>query len=418
MQHPQIVKKREVVFICGYEIAPPEVHHRRFERELPLLEKTWSVRARLSPPAVDHERHIGHWRVDTEGPNWRVETDYRIFWWGDIIAPDFQQSQWRRLIVGFSAFFDFIFSGAILAYFHKNWRYALFFLYPYVFLAMVGAGGFYLTRRLFGAHLPWPDLIAALVGAGSVFAVLSLPPRPLYIGYLLNDWSFARDLIHHLRPELDRRLDGFARELVALARNSTADEIVLVGHSLGAVQVVDVAARAKRLDPKFGSRGVPISVLTIGSSLLKIGLHPGAAALREAVRELSTDPDIFWIEYQALTDIVNFYKSNPVTDLGLPPSPNPVVQIARIRHMLDETTYKGLKRDFFRVHRQFVMGNEQRYFYDYFMICCGPVSLRQRAASHEGAVAAFAADGSFHPAALVRKKKKKSDRPKSPVTSK
>jgi hypothetical protein len=41
------------------------------------------------------------------------------------------------------------------------------------------------------------------------------------------------------------------------------------------------------------------------------------------------------------------------------------------------------------------MGNEQRYFYDYYMICCGPLSLPTRVAYHEGAERAFAADGSF-----------------------
>ena len=66
--------------------------------------------------------------------------------------------------------------------------------------------------------------------------------------------------------------------------------------------------------------------------------------------------------------------------------------------MLKPQTYNGLKRDFFRVHRQFVMGNEERYFYDYYMMCCGPVSLPQRVTYHAGAVESFAPDGSFNPA--------------------
>jgi hypothetical protein len=68
--------------------------------------------------------------------------------------------------------------------------------------------------------------------------------------------------------------------------------------------------------------------------------------------------------------------------------------------MLNPGTYKSIKRDFFRVHRQFVMGNEQRYFYDYYMICCGPVALPQRVVFHEGSVEAFDPDGSFDPAAI------------------
>jgi hypothetical protein len=396
------VKKRSVVFICGYEIAPPDVHHRRFGRELPVFEAAWNVKSELSPCSVDQDRHIGQWRLVTTGPNWRVETDYRLYWWGDLITYDFAMPDWRRLTLGFVAFFDFLFSKTILAYFRTNWRYALFFLYPYVFLMLVGAGGFYLTWRLIGWLLPWPGLWAALVGIGCVFGILKLPARPLYVGYLLGDWSFARDLVRHLRPALDARLDQFARALVGHVRDSTADEIVLVGHSLGAVQVVDVVARAKRLDPQFGAGRVPVAILTIGSSLLKIGLHPAATELKQAVREVANDPHIFWVEYQALIDIINFYKSNPVTDLGLPPCDKPVVKIARIRHMLKEATYKGLRRDFFRVHRQFVMANEQRYFYDYYMICCGPVPLPQRVAFPEGAVAAFAPDGAFDPDAVTK----------------
>ena len=49
------------------------------------------------------------------------------------------------------------------------------------------------------------------------------------------------------------------------------------------------------------------------------------------------------------------------------------------------------------MHRQFVMGNEQRYFYDYYMILGGPVPLPERVLYHEGVVKAFAADGTFDP---------------------
>jgi hypothetical protein len=128
---------------------------------------------------------------------------------------------------------------------------------------------------------------------------------------------------------------------------------------------------------------------------LKIGLHPAATGLREAVAAVANDARIYWAEFQAISDIVNFYKSNPVTDLGLPPVERPIVQIVRVKHMLRPATYAGLKRDFFRVHRQFVMANEQRYFYDYYMIVGGPVPLPQRVLYHDGAVNAFAADGTF-----------------------
>lgn len=392
------VTKRDVVFVCGYEISRPEAHHRRFAKELPLFQAAWNVKTDLAPPAVDARTNVALWKIATAGPNWRVETNYRMFWWGDIIAPDFELPDRRRLVLGLRALYDFVFSGAIVQYFRTNWRYALFFLYPYVLMALVGVAGFYLARWLLGGIVPYADAMAALIGAACAYGMLKLPPRPFYIGYLLNDWFFASDLVHHRRTSLDERLDGFARELVALCGKSEADEIVLVGHSLGAVQLIDVVARAKRLDPAFGTMGPPVRLLTVGSSLLKIALHPAAADLREAVREVANDPHLYWVEFQAISDIVNFYKSNPVTDVGLPPADKPIVQIVRVKHMLKPETYAGLKRDFFRVHRQFVLGNEQRYFYDYYMICCGPIALPQRVVFHDGALAAFAPDGTFDPA--------------------
>jgi hypothetical protein len=392
---PKVVTKRDVIFVCGYEISRPEGHHRRFEKELPTFEAAWNVKTELSPPAVDTRTNIARWRLRTRGPNWDVTTDYHMLWWGDIIAPDFELSETRRLLVGLRALFDFVFSGAIVEYFRANWRYALFFLYPFVLMALAGFGGFYVSWKLMGGAVPYAGAIAVFIGIACVFALLKLPPKPLYIGYLLNDWYFASDLVHHRRKALDDRFDGFARELVDLCRNSKADEIVLVGHSLGAVQAVDVVARARRLDPEFGTHGVPVRLLTIGSSLLKIGLHPAATGLREAVAAVANDARIYWAEFQAISDIVNFYKSNPVTDLGLPPVERPIVQIVRVKHMLRPATYAGLKRDFFRVHRQFVMANEQRYFYDYYMIVGGPVPLPQRVLYHDGAVNAFAADGTF-----------------------
>jgi len=42
-----------------------------------------------------------------------------------------------------------------------------------------------------------------------------------------------------------------------------------------------------------------------------------------------------------------------------------------------------------------VMGNERRYFYDYYMLCCGPIALQDRVEKPDWAVAAFAADGAL-----------------------
>ena len=138
-----------------------------------------------------------------------------------------------------------------------------------------------------------------------------------------------------------------------------------------------------------------IHLVSTGSSLLKVALHPAAGWLREAVRRVANSPAVYWVEYQALVDIINVYKVDPVVALGMPPTGKPIVRIIRIRHMVEEHTYKRFHLNFLRIHRQAVMGNERRYFYDYYMLCCGPVRLRDRVDNQDQIVSAFAADGAL-----------------------
>jgi len=105
------------------------------------------------------------------------------------------------------------------------------------------------------------------------------------------------------------------------------------------------------------------------------------------------------------------YKVDPVVALGLPAAGKPIVKIIRIRMMVEEHTYRRFHLNFLRIHRQPVMGNERRYFYDYYMLCCGPLPLVERVENPDQAVAAFgpdgaliaaaASEGSSGPAALV-----------------
>ncbi len=180
-----------------------------------------------------------------------------------------------------------------------------------------------------------------------------------------------------------------------MLRETDADEIVVDGHSLGAPLSIAVVDRALQLDSQLGRSGRPLHLVSSGSSLLKVALHPAAGWLREAVGRVANTPSLYWVEYQALVDIINVYKVDPVAALGIPATGKPIVKIIRIRLMVEEATYKRFHLNFLRIHRQAVMGNERRYFYDYYMLCCGPIRLTDRVENPDLAVAAFAADGSL-----------------------
>lgn len=399
MSEPKIskpeVKKRCVFFLGGYEPIPPQRQHERFIRELARSEKAWSVKAEVGPLEVSPDGRAGLWRITTCGPNWSTDAEYRSLLWHDIVMADFGRPAWRRVLQSIVAFGDFILTGTAFRYLAVNWRYGLFFLYPVLllvgFAALAAYGATYLARL----GLPLPYLLGPLI-ALAIFSILIVwPGRFLLLGYMMDDWIFAHEFVHRSRPGLDARLDDFAKTLAGVLREGGYDEVVFAAHSLGCALKIVVVDRALQLVPDFGKNGERLVLLSTGSSILKIAFHPKGSWMKEAVARVSANPAVFWVEYQSMADPISFYKVDPIAALKLPPTGRPIIRRVHIRDMLEAKTYRRFKANFFRLHRQLVMGNEKRYFYDYYMICCGPLRLETRVIKPETIVASFAPDGAL-----------------------
>ncbi|BBF94460.1 alpha/beta fold hydrolase [Blastochloris tepida] len=405
------VTRRLAFLITGYEPLPPEKQHARFVREIGRFETTWGVKAKVSE-AEGLDQPVPRWTVETVAPGWTVDTELRLFDWHEVVAADFSRTEPRRILDGVMALADFVLTGTLFRYARCNFRYALFFLYPLVLLGLIAAAGIY-SGIWYAGKAHTAPLLGFPAGFTVSWILYRLVRNRLFLAYILDDWSFARDLVRARRPDLDARLDQFAASIIEALATTKADEVVLIGHSLGAALMVEVLARV--LEQRTGATPQPaetapqsestppqsapaaaqrpLALMTCGSSILKIGLHPAARRLREDAAVVANNPKVFWVEYQALVDIINFYKCNPVREMGVKADRLPEVRTVRIRNMLKEETYRRFRGDFFRMHRQFVMGNERRYHYDYFMILCGPVPLETRVLSPDAAMAAVCAEG-------------------------
>src|SRR5215207_7134321 len=72
-------------------------------------------------------------------------------------------------------------------------------------------------------------------GRAGPVGLLQWPGRRLFVQHLLDDWIFARRYIHGEDAVLRPRLDRVAERLCEAARAGEADEVLVLGHSLGAV---------------------------------------------------------------------------------------------------------------------------------------------------------------------------------------
>ena len=74
---------------------------------------------------------------------------------------------------------------------------------------------------------------------------------------------------------------------------------------------------------------------------------------------------------------------------------DPIVWKVRFRDMLSPELYKRIRLDFFRMHYQFIMANDRRAPYDYFMLVCGPLPVTRWAKDASAAMNVFGADASL-----------------------
>ena len=231
--------------------------------------------------------------------------------------------------------------------------------------------------------------VATALFVAAIRTVLKYTEDRTYVLYLLCDWIWTWDLAHRQRLEWDQRIDRFAAHLCKVARESHAEEIVLVGHSSGSFLGTEILARALKLDPSLGKHGPRVVLLTLGGNYPIIGFHKAAHYFRDHLRQLAVEPSIDWIDCQARKDVMNFFRLDPIKSHGIDlgcAQRNPTIVPVRFREMIRPDHYNAWRWQFFRVHFQFVMASERPHAYDFFMIVCGPVPLKQRMSRPEAAL--------------------------------
>lgn len=367
------VSRRAVFLVGGYERNDAAGFFRRIGREMERFCKCWSVEAKLGAPVEATGAVATTAIANYLGPDGVCRSDITFLSFDDIVKRDGARPFLVRLGVYLVAFFDYVFSGTMVRFFATNWRFALYFLYPFVmlvFFAWLGTIAYRLTG-LFA--LPGGPVLPLLVGASVAYAVGRFIGRRYFVFHLMDLWSFSREHLHCRRPEMDARIDDWASLIAERTAATDDDEVLLIGHSTGGALILDVAHQlAERLAAE--GKVADFKLVTVGSTSLKVALHPKAKRARERLQTLARHHGIRWVEFQALTDIINFYKCDPYARAGLTHQRSDVFPRqfqVRFRDMLERAAYKRVKKNFFRVHYQFISANSRRYFYDFFMICCG-----------------------------------------------
>ncbi|HSI40047.1 MAG TPA: hypothetical protein VLA00_05810 [Xanthobacteraceae bacterium] len=402
--------RRRVLLLPGHDATEMDYHHGRFANQAGRFSKLWNVSTDVSAREDGGDSLGAHWSVRTQGPNWQTATVYEVLRWEDIVVALDRRSAAARLFGGFSALGDFLVSGTAWRYLRACVRYGLFFFFPFLvvglFAALGGAAGWLMACALAWAAPALPAAAAVLAGLATGVAVFAglvhQPGRSWRLHQALDDWDLARAYMRGRAPELEARLDHFAQMLIDRVRAGTDDEIILVGHSLGATLALGVLDRALDRAPDLCAGPTRLCLLTVGATIPKLGLHPAGARVRAQAARVAATPGLVWAEYQSRHDAINFHKVHPVLLRRIDPSrphPPPIVRTVSLKQMLTPHSFRRHRWSMMRLHYQFLLANERRAPYDYFMIALGPVPFAELVAAPAGTAGRFAPDGTLLPPA-------------------
>ena len=396
-----MIRRRHVIYVEGYDPQGAEGYYRLFERSWRRFLKIWPLTARLGSLELDSE-DFAHWDVSAAGPNWQVATRYDFLRQEHFIRANMAEPLWRQVPRALGWAFDYLAGGTLVRVMLARWEFALVLLHFQLLLCMwivlaLAGGWLAAATTLDGLALPVPIAIVAGMIAG---VVILLGLRPLadrwFVIQINNHWPHLVAFARGNASCFDAAIEACARRIVAAARANEVDEIVVVGHSGGGALAPAAVVRALALDADVGRCGPQLVLLVLGSIAPGAALHPKAAALRAVFARLAVEPSVVWIDTQARKDVMNFYDFDPVEGIGVEVGAgrcNPLIWTLRLHDMLSPEFYWRIQWNFFRRHYQFIMANDQRAPYDYFMLIGGPVPVAGWARDAHGVLAAFDGDG-------------------------
>src|SRR5436305_2551081 len=395
------VQHRHIIYVQGYDPRGLAQYYRMFRTELRNVGRLYRLTATISRPQSTPDGETASWTIETKASEWQTRTSYDFLRFEDLIQRDLAAPIWSTVFQAVLIYWRLVFSGTIARFWKAHWRFATFITYPHFLLlieAMLALGlAFAFEKGLEAIGIP---KLLAIAAAATAFvtvlgSALKYTENATYLLYLLSDTIWTWQFSHRQRLDWDQRIDRFAQHLVEVTCSSQAEEIVLVGHSSGSFLGTEILARALKLDPDLARHGPRVVLLTLGGNFPIVGFHAVSENFRNHLRQLAIEPSIDWIDCQSRKDVMNFYPFDPIAghdiDVGAERR-NPTIVPVRFREIIRPEHYNRFRWKFFRVHFQFVMANERPHAYDFFMIVCGPVPLKDRMADQAAALAIATGD--------------------------
>lgn len=381
------VRRRHVLYLSGFDPQGPAHYHALYAEQATLQAQVNGDRIEVGPRQRMGANAAWDVLLQPSDGGEAVETRYEFLRWDDIVRRHWPRGQARLLGLTLATTGRMLHNGSLWRILQTSWPAFIALAAPAglvlaVMLGVLGvaASGLWLAQ----ASSPLLAVGVAMALLGGLFGLARRAQAKVQMAWLMRSASVILQQARGGLPALEQRLDGFASQLVTLSRSTDLDEVLVVGHSSGAMLAVSVMARAVAQDAGLLGRPTSVALLTLGQCIPVLSYQPEATAFRGELATLRAEEHLDWVDMTAPPDGCCFALMDP-TEVCLDGladeqrvAGGPKRLSPRFAQSFSAARYRGIRRDKYRCHFQYLMATELPAAFDYFKVTAGHRRLADR----------------------------------------
>lgn len=372
---PETIRRRAVFVLPGYDPAPPRRYREIYRSEAAKQGEITGQKLALS--AAARPAPFYGWQVSAEQSGIVTRSAHWILPWNDLVRGSMHAGIFGVYALAARTLWAYLKGGTLWALLRLRWQPMLAVFYPLAVLL----GQLLLAAALaaLGWHLAgWLGLALGLGASLGAAEYLRRQDSRTYIYYLLHLYAFAARNMTRPNQALAARMEALAGAVEAALKQGV-DEVLIVGHSLGAQLAVDLLGDMLR-GGRLNGQG-HVALLTLGHVIPMMSFLPDAHRLRRNLADIAGSDRIFWLDVSSQADGGCFALSDAAAVSGVAPAhaPNPSV----ISAAFAQTVQGAETQRFFARHFQYYRAFTKPENYDYFAITAGPMPLAARYAGRK-----------------------------------
>lgn len=374
--------RRRVYYLSGFDPRGPRFYHQLLRDQARLQSATDGAVYEVGP-RHGQDPLCSTWQVTAQDSQGRVDTDFVFLRWDDLIRRHWPESI-PAMFRGMVGFYRLGLADGSLA---RTWGCArrmfwtlltpLIFAMMAVVAALVMGWGMVELLGMAGPAMVPLHWLAGLATACGTIWLAHRAARQWKLDWLVRILLFARRWARQPPPELDIRWRALAERMHQDDARAPVDEVVLIGHSVGAIAAMPVVAHWLASPSRHPSS--QLSLLTLGQVIPLLSFMEGPHGLREQIGRIATST-LPWLDYTAPADPLCHALMDPVTSAGWPARPSSLMRVrsARLDKMFAPHDYQRLRKDAFRLHFQYLMATSLPVKNDFFQLIAGRLTMEER----------------------------------------